>query len=87
MERQTEFFDQAVANLTPTQIRENLVALAGDAGISKEKLPAIADHLKYKTTANGGNDVTNDIKWFSSSLFAFTCFMLKELNISLFNCA
>ncbi|KAF8338912.1 uncharacterized protein EI90DRAFT_2967369 [Cantharellus anzutake] len=61
---QEAFFDRAVADLTPTQIREKLVALAGEVpSIDKSKLPAIKDALTYKGSPNGGIDVTNDLKW------------------------
>ncbi|KAF9509612.1 hypothetical protein BS47DRAFT_1377581 [Hydnum rufescens UP504] len=64
LKRQTEFFDRAVADLTPTEIRKKLVALAGEVpSIDKSKLPTILDHLTYKTTPNGGVDVTDDLKW------------------------
>jgi hypothetical protein len=64
MKRQTEFFDRAVADLTPTEIRRKLVALAGDVpSIDQSKLDTILDHLTYKTSPNGGVDVTDDLKW------------------------
>jgi len=64
MQRQDEFFDRPVANLTPTQIREKLVALAGEIPSIKPKLSEIHDLLTYKGTPSGGNALTNDIKWF-----------------------
>jgi len=64
MQRQDEFFDRPVADLTPTQIREKLVALAGEIPSIKSKLPEIQDLLAYKGSPNGGNAATNDIKWF-----------------------
>lgn len=67
MEHQTDYFDRAVADQTPTQIRENLIKLAEKAGVESSKLVAIKDKLTYKTSPNGGVDVTNDVKWFSTS--------------------
>lgn len=74
MEHQEDYFDRAVADQTPTQIRENLVKLAGKAGVESSKLPAIKDKLTYKTSPNGGVDVTNDVKWFST-FSSLTCFL------------
>ena len=73
--RQEEYFDKAVQDLTPNQIRDKLVALAGEVpSIGKDKLAAIRDLITYKTTPNGGVDVTDDIKWFSKSLFPGSIF-------------
>jgi len=64
LREQEKFFDRAVADLTPTQIREKLIALAGEvSSIDKAKLPAIKDALTYKSSPNGGVDVTDNLKW------------------------
>lgn len=64
MKRQEDFFDRSTADLTPTQIRQKLVELAGEVpSIGKEKMPKILDLVTLKTSNNGGVDVTDDIKW------------------------
>lgn len=69
MQRQEEFYDRAVADLTPTQIRAKLVSLAGEVpSIDKSKLPAIQDLLTYVGSPNGGVAVTDDVKWFGGLL-------------------
>ncbi|QRV93828.1 thioredoxin [Ceratobasidium sp. AG-Ba] len=56
---QQAFFDIPASSLTPTQIREKLVALA-PSGVDKSK---VQDLLTHKTTPNGGVDVTDDLKY------------------------
>ncbi|KAG8683281.1 hypothetical protein FRC09_016177 [Ceratobasidium sp. 395] len=56
---QETFFDIPASTLTPTQIREKLVALVPE-GVDKSK---VADLLTHKTTPNGGVDVTDDLKY------------------------
>jgi len=62
--KQEDFFDRPVADLTPAQIREKLVALANEIpSIDKAKIPEIKDALTYKGSPNGGIAVTDDLKW------------------------
>jgi len=64
LKRQEEFFDRPTADLTPTQIRQKLVDLAGEVStINKSQLPQILDLLTYKSSPNGGVEVTNDLKF------------------------
>lgn len=65
--RQGEYFDIPTSNLTPSQIRDNLAALAGEV-IGKDKTAAVRDLLTNKTTPNGGVDVTNDLKYTGMSI-------------------
>jgi hypothetical protein len=82
MQRQEEFFDRAVADLTPTQIRQKLVALAGEVpSIDESKLPAIQDLLTYKGSPNGGNAVTDDVKWFGELLGRLIYSSVSRLSI------
>lgn len=67
MQKQEDYFDKAVANQTPTQIRESLIKLAETSGVESSKIPELRDLLTYKTTPNGGVAVTDDVKWFSKS--------------------
>ena len=64
MKAQTQFFDIPTSTLTPLQTREKLVSLAspiiGDENVSKVK-----DLLELKSTPNGGNAVTDDLKYTS----------------------
>lgn len=83
MKRQEEFYDRATADLTPVQVREKLVKLAGEVpSIEQDKLPAILDLVTYKSTPNGGVDVTDDVKWHSASLsFLFSLFSFLSLSV------
>ena len=83
MQRQEEFFDRAVADLTPTQIRAKLVALAGEVpSIDKSKLPTIQDLLTYKSSPNGGIAVTDDVKWFGGLLLAHSLAWCLSFSLS-----
>ena len=64
---QGEYFDIPTSTLTPLQIREKLAKLASGA-IGQDKAAAVQDHLALKSTPNGGNAVTDDLKYTS------TCF-------------
>jgi len=59
---QSDFFDIPCSNLTPIQIREKLVNLALPI-VGQDKKGEILDLLTYKTTPNGGVDVTEDLKY------------------------
>ncbi|KAJ6587798.1 hypothetical protein B0H10DRAFT_2233915 [Mycena sp. CBHHK59/15] len=60
--RQDEFFDIPTATLTPLQVRENLAALAAEV-VPSDAAREFADLLQLKTTPNGGNGVTDDLKY------------------------
>ena len=63
---QGDYFDIPSSNLTPSQIRDKLAALAGEV-IGKDKAPAVRDLLTNKTSPNGGVDVSDDLKYTSTS--------------------
>ncbi|KAH8118409.1 hypothetical protein DFH11DRAFT_1567255 [Phellopilus nigrolimitatus] len=50
---QNDFFDIPTSNLTPTQIREKLIALALPV-VGSDKKGALVDLLTFKGTPNGG---------------------------------
>lgn len=66
MNGQEDFYDIPSSTRTPVQTRAKLIELALPivGQDKKEELTALLDH---KTTPNGGNDVTNDLKY--TSLF------------------
>nr|VWO96107.1 Serine/threonine-protein phosphatase (EC [Ganoderma boninense] len=59
---QDEYFDIPTSTLTPLQIREKLAKLVGDA-IGQDKVAAFQDTLALKSSPNGGNAVTDDLKY------------------------
>ncbi|KAF7308042.1 Thioredoxin-like-fold domain-containing protein [Mycena kentingensis (nom. inval.)] len=68
--RQGEYFDVPSSTLTPLQIRANLAALAAEhiPAEASEHLPAAATDsfaalLTLKDTPNGGNAITDDLKY------------------------
>ncbi|EJD35965.1 hypothetical protein AURDEDRAFT_154732 [Auricularia subglabra TFB-10046 SS5] len=61
-EHQDEYFDIPTADLTPTQIRAKLAALAASV-IGQDKEAAVLDLLALKGSPNGGNAVTDDLKY------------------------
>lgn len=61
---QSDFFDIPCSKLTPIQIREKLVDLALPI-VGQDKKGELLDLLTYKTTPNGGVDVTEDLKYTS----------------------
>jgi hypothetical protein len=67
MKRQGEFFDIPTSTLTPLQIRENLAKLAATV-IPADKVDPFKDLLTLKSTPNGGNAVTDDLKYTSKCL-------------------
>ncbi|KAJ7098604.1 hypothetical protein B0H15DRAFT_1005059 [Mycena belliarum] len=59
---QDEYFDIPTSTLTPLQIREKLAALAAEV-IPAGATGSFADLLLLKSSANGGNAVTDDLKY------------------------
>ena len=59
---QDDYFDIPTSNLSPTQIRNNLADLAAGV-IGADKRAAFLDLITFKTTPNGGVDVTDDLKY------------------------
>ena len=65
--RQEEYFDIPTQDLTPRQIRENLAKLASEV-LPPDAVEKFKDLLAFKTTPNGGNAVTDDLKYTSCVL-------------------
>ena len=66
---QEQFYDIPTSTKTPIETRHNLVQLGVEKGILDEAdAEEVKDLLVHKTTPNGGNAVTNDLKWCSESL-------------------
>ncbi|KAK7053957.1 disulfide bond formation protein D [Favolaschia claudopus] len=62
--RQGEYFDIPTSTLTPLQIREKLVALAGEViAVPSNAAGRFADLLLLKSSPNGGTAVTDDLKY------------------------
>ncbi|KAK7062305.1 disulfide bond formation protein D [Favolaschia claudopus] len=62
--RQGEYFDIPTSTLTPLQIREKLVALAGEViAVPSNAAGKFADLLLLKSSPNGGTAVTDDLKY------------------------
>ncbi|KAF5363597.1 hypothetical protein D9756_000304 [Leucocoprinus leucothites] len=61
-DNQDDYFDKATLDLTPRQIRDKLASLAGQV-ISREAVEKFRDLLALKGSANGGNGVTDDLKY------------------------
>jgi len=60
--RQGEYFDIPSSTLTPLQIRDKLTALAAEV-IPANATGRFADLLKLNSSPNGGNAVTDDLKY------------------------
>ncbi|KAJ8588908.1 hypothetical protein M405DRAFT_768485 [Rhizopogon salebrosus TDB-379] len=60
--QQAEFFDIPSADMTPLQIREKLANIAAQM-ITGEQLIKFKDLLILKSSPNGGNGVTDDLKY------------------------
>jgi len=60
--RQGEYFDIPTSTLTPLQIREKLAALAAEV-VPGSVAGNFADLLVLKSSPNGGNAVTDDLKY------------------------
>lgn len=66
---QEKFYDIPTSTKTPVETRASLVQLGVEKGILDEAdAEEVKDLLAHKTTPNGGNAVTNDLKWCSESL-------------------
>jgi len=59
---QGEYYDIPTSHLTPLQIREKLTALAGTV-IAPEAVEKVKSLLVLKEVPNGGNAVTDDLKY------------------------
>lgn len=64
MNGQEDFFDIPSSKRTPAETRTELVKLALPI-VGQDKEEELADLLAHKTTPNGGNAVTNDLKYTS----------------------
>jgi hypothetical protein len=67
---QEEYYDIPIQDLTPRQIRDKLAQLASEV-LPAEAVEKFKDLLAFKGTPNGGNAVTDDLKYtsmFSPSL-------------------
>lgn len=62
MKRQGEFFDIPTSKLTPLQVREKLAEVAATV-IPAGKVDEFKDLLVFKSSPNGGNAVTDDLKY------------------------
>jgi hypothetical protein len=64
---QDKFYDIPTSTKTPIETRANLVQLGVEKGILDEAdAEEVKDLLAHKSTPNGGNAVTNDLKWCSA---------------------
>ncbi|KAF8638600.1 hypothetical protein AX17_002141 [Amanita inopinata Kibby_2008] len=59
---QGDYFDVPSQNLTPLQIRDKLAQLAAQV-IPSKAVEEFKELLRHKTTPNGGNAVTDDLKY------------------------
>ncbi|KAF8076757.1 hypothetical protein FPV67DRAFT_1618668 [Lyophyllum atratum] len=60
--KQAGYFDIATSTLTPLQIRESLAQLAAQV-IAPEVIDEFKELLRLKSSPNGGNAVTEDLKY------------------------
>ncbi|WRT65112.1 uncharacterized protein IL334_002054 [Kwoniella shivajii] len=68
---QEQYFNQPSASMTPSETRDKLVLLATDlvekkgkiAGPKSKLFGEIRDRLEVKSTPNGGNEATDDLKY------------------------
>ena len=66
---QDKFYDIPSSTRTPIETRESLVQLGVEKGILDEAdAEEVKDLLAHKSTPNGGNAVTNDLKWCGACL-------------------
>jgi hypothetical protein len=66
MEHQEDFYDIPSSNRTPVQTRAKLVELALPI-VGKDEEQKLTDLLAHKSTPNGGNAVTDELKYTSTS--------------------
>ncbi|KAH9482325.1 hypothetical protein JR316_0004423 [Psilocybe cubensis] len=59
---QEEYFDIPTQDLTTRQVRDNLAKLAAEV-LPADKVEAFKDLLAFKGSPNGGNAVTDDLKY------------------------
>ncbi|KIK64845.1 hypothetical protein GYMLUDRAFT_39804 [Collybiopsis luxurians FD-317 M1] len=60
--QQGEYFDIPTSTITPTEVRANLAKLAGEV-IGNNLAGSVKDLLELKGSPNGGNAVTDDLKY------------------------
>ncbi|KAF5387619.1 hypothetical protein D9615_000710 [Tricholomella constricta] len=60
--KQGDYFDIPTSTLTPLQVRENLAQLAAEV-IPSDAVEEFKELLKLKSSPNGGNAVTDDLKY------------------------
>ncbi|KAG5654220.1 hypothetical protein H0H81_005907 [Sphagnurus paluster] len=65
---QGDYFDIPASTLTPLQVRESLAQLAAQV-IPANAVEEFKEVLKLKSSPNGGNGVTDDLKYTSQYLF------------------
>jgi hypothetical protein len=73
---QEKYFDIPTSNLTPAQIRDNLAKLAASV-IGDTKAKEAHELITLKGSPNGGNDVTDDLKYTSMifNMYVLTCLL------------
>jgi hypothetical protein len=70
---QERFYDVPTSTKTPIETRADLVQLGLEKGILDEAdAEQVKDLLVHKSTPNGGNAVTVDLKWCSGSFWSMT---------------
>ncbi|KAL7411573.1 hypothetical protein BDY24DRAFT_395350 [Mrakia frigida] len=60
---QEDYFDRPASSLTSVQIRENLATLASQVLETSDEKTTFLDKLTFKSSPNGGVDVTDDLKY------------------------
>ncbi|TRM67839.1 hypothetical protein BD626DRAFT_479990 [Schizophyllum amplum] len=60
---QTEYFDVPTSTMTPIEVRAKLADLAAEVVGGEGVADKIKDLLAHKTSANGGNAVTDDMRY------------------------
>lgn len=62
-QKQGEYFDIPTQDLSIRQIRENLASLASEVLSDAQAVEKVKDLLQFKGSPNGGNAVTDDLKY------------------------
>jgi hypothetical protein len=65
LQKQEEFYDIPTSTLTPVQIRDKLASLYAETDVTSDQVEAFRDHLRNKSTPNGGVSVTDELKYTS----------------------
>eukprot|EP01111_Echinosteliopsis_oligospora_P002768 TRINITY_DN1427_c0_g1_i1.p1 TRINITY_DN1427_c0_g1~~TRINITY_DN1427_c0_g1_i1.p1 ORF type:complete len:109 (+),score=38.85 TRINITY_DN1427_c0_g1_i1:336-662(+) len=63
MGAQEAYFDRPSVDLNSNQIRDKLAQFAGEFAGNADATQKIRDLITFKTTPNGGIDVTDDLKY------------------------